>query len=361
MKIICTVTNDLNHDQRMHRICTSLQQAGHQVLLVGRLLPGSTLLPDRPYATFRIRCRYTAGKLFYLEFNYRLYRYLQRHTADVICAVDLDTLLPASLLRTQNLSVVYDAHEWFSETPEVVHRPAIRALWRLLGRRLVPRTDARYTVAPELACLLQEDYGSPFEVVRNLPKYKEILNKENFGGVILYQGMLNPGRGLETAIAALALLPDCKLWIVGSGPEEAPLRQLTATLGLTDRVWFAGFHPPDKLPELTATAWLGINLLEGTSPSYYYSLANKSLDYIQAGLPSIQMDYPEYRRLRAQYGVFELLTELSAPALAARIQYLLDHPAAYARLRQNCRAAAAELCWEREEEKLLEIYASLPG
>ena len=359
MRIICTVTNDLSYDQRMHRICASLQQAGHQVLLVGRLLPGSTPLPDRPYATFRIRCRYTAGKLFYLEFNYRLYRYLRRQTADAICAVDLDTLLPASLLRNQKFSVVYDAHEWFSETPEVVHRPVIRSLWRQLGRRLVPKTDARYTVAPELARLLQEDYGSPFGVVRNLPQHREIANKENFGGVIIYQGMLNPGRGLETAIAALGLLPDCKLWIVGSGPEEAPLRQLTATLELTDRVWFAGFYPPAKLPELTARAWLGINLLEGSSPSYYYSLANKSLDYIQAGLPSVQMDYPEYRRLNAQYGVFKLLAELSAPALAAQVQQLLDHPAAYARLRENCRVAAAELCWEREEERLLEIYASL--
>ncbi len=359
MRIICTVTNDLSHDQRMHRICNTLEGAGHQVLLVGRLLPGSTPLPDRTYATFRIRCRYTAGKLFYLEFNYRLYRYLRRQTVDVICAVDLDTLLPASLLRSHQVKVVYDAHEWFSETPEVVDRPATRGFWRRLGRRLVPKTDARYTVAPELARLLQEDYQSPFSVVKNLPKQRKITNKENIEGVILYQGMLNPGRGLETAITALTLLPDCKLWIVGSGPEEAALKQLTATLELTDRVWFAGFYPPAKLPELTAKAWLGLNLLEGSSPSYYYSLANKALDYIQAGLPSIQMDYPEYRTINEQYEVFELLSELAAPALAAHIQYLLDHPDAYVHLRKNCRTAAGELCWEREEGKLLKIYLAL--
>ena len=365
MKIICTVTNDLSHDQRMHRICTSLQKAGHEVLLVGRMLPTSTPLPDRPYTTHRIRCRYTEGKRFYLEFNYRLYRYLRRQQPDVICAVDLDTLLPASVLCSRRTRVVYDAHEWFSETPEVVNRPVIRSFWRQVGKRLVPRTDARYTVAPALAGLLAEEYGSRFAVVRNLPIKIELPKTENFGGVLLYQGMLNPGRGLDTAITAMTLLPDCRLWIVGSGPEEASLKRLAATLRLADRVWFAGFYPPAKLAELTAKAWLGLNLLEGSSPSYYYSLANKALDYIQCGLPSVQMDYPEYRTIDQQYGVFSLLSELSAPALAAQIQRLLDQPDMYDSLRNNCREAAKELCWEREEEKLLAIYvaleANLPG
>ena len=359
MRIICTVTNDLSHDQRMDRICTALQEAGHEVGLVGRLLPTSSPLPNRPYATHRLACRWHTGKRFYAEFNYRLWRYLHHQAVDVICAVDLDTLLAASVLRTSTIKVVYDAHEWFSETPEVVSRPTVRKLWRQLGRRLVPYTAARYTIGNELARLLAEDYGVPFSVVRNLPTKQNRANKENFGGVIIYQGMLNPGRGLESAITAMALLPDCKLWIVGSGPEADNLHRLTETLELTDRVWFAGFYPPAKLPELTARAWLGLNLLEDSSPSYYYSLANKSLDYIQAGLPSIQMDFPEYRHINEQYGVFALLPTLTAPALAAQIQHLLDHPEKYHQLQQNCQFAAGELCWEREAPKLLKIYADL--
>ena len=34
-RIVFTVTNDLTYDQRMHRICTTLQDAGYQVTLVG--------------------------------------------------------------------------------------------------------------------------------------------------------------------------------------------------------------------------------------------------------------------------------------------------------------------------------------
>ena len=359
MKIVCTVTNDLSHDQRMHRICSTLQAAGHEVTLVGRLLPDSPTLPERTYRTHRLPCRATAGKRFYLEFNYRLYRFLRAVEKEVICAVDLDTLLPAVLLRSTKVKVVYDAHEWFSETPEVVKRPVVRALWRGMGRGLVPRTDARYTVGQTISEQLERDYGEPFQVVRNAPfKYNESY-EEKAGGVIIYQGMLNPGRGLDVAIKALIELPECSLTIVGSGPEEDRLRSLVATLSIQDRVEFMGFQPPERLPELTSRAWLGINLLAGESPSYYYSLANKSLDYVQAGLPSLQMDFPEYRLLQQQYGVFALLEEFSVAAFVRVVRQLLDQPEQYAALRQNCMRAADELCWEAEAPKLRAVYAAL--
>lgn len=343
----------------MHRICGSLQAAGHTVTLVGRVLPNSPPLTPRPYQQHRISCRTLRGKRFYVEYNLRLWGQLRRWDFDVICAADLDTLPAGVILAGISRKLVYDAHEWFSETPEVYHRPLVRGFWRGLGRALVPFTDARYTVGPKLAEALEKDYGRPFEVIRNLPQKQADSFSENTGGVILYQGMLNPGRGLEQAIGALPLLPDCRLWIVGSGPERGRLEALAEREGVADRVWFAGFRPPEELPELTKQSWLGLNLLEGSSPSYYYSLANKSLDYLQAGLPSVQMDYPEYRALHERYHCFVLLEELTAPALAARIRQLWDAPAAYDQLRENCRAAARELCWEREEARLLAIYAAL--
>ena len=359
MRIVCLVTNDLSSDQRMDRICTTLVEDGHEVTLVGRELPNSAPLADKLYAQYRIRCRYTVGKRFYAEYNYRVWRTVRQWDYDIICAVDLDTLLAGTLLRGASAKLVYDAHEWFSETPEVVHRPLIRGSWRGLGRALVPRTDARYTVGPELAKELENDYGCAFATVRNVPRRTVESITENSGGVILYQGMLNPGRGLEEAITAMGSLPDLRLWIVGSGPEEQNLHRLADRLGVSERVWFAGFRPPEELPELTRQAWLGLNLLRADSPSYYYSLANKSLDYVQAGLPSVQMDFPEYRALNDRYGCYVLLEELTPAALSACIRQLTVDGAAYRTLRENCRAAAKELCWEREAPKLLAIYRRL--
>ncbi len=343
----------------MDRICTTLQGAGHEVALVGRLLPESPTLPPRPYRQHRLRCRYHTGKRFYVEFNLRLWHELRRWEYEVICSVDLDTLLAGYFLTRGSARLALDAHEWFSETPEVCERPAIRRAWRTLGRVLVPQTDARYTVAPVIGQRMSADYGVPFSVVRNLPYRQQVLKSETSEGVIVYQGMLNPGRGLEFAITALTYLPTIKLWIIGDGPGRSDLESLAHALSVNDRVWFVGFVPPAELPELTRRAWLGINLLAGDSASYYYSLANKALDYVQAGLPSVQMDYPEYRAINDAHHCFALLPALSAPALAELIQALMDNPLKYERLRDACQGAGEVLCWEAEASKLLAIFQGL--
>ena len=371
MRIVCTVTNDLAQDQRMDRICRSLTKAGYEVTLVGRELPTSQPLPETPYRQFRIPCKNLAGKRFYVEYNYRLWQTIKHWQYDAICSVDLDTLLAGVwLTRGKEQKLVFDAHEWFSETPEVVKRPLIRGLWRGLGKALVPKTDARYTVAPMLAKQLEEDYGVPFETVRNLPVGRVATQggeapKEGAVGpigtgrkVLLYQGMMNPGRGLEALIKTLALLPNFELWLVGDGPELGELRRCSEELGCSDRVWFAGFRPPAELPQIAAKAWLGFNLLDAVSPSYYFSLANKALDYLQAGLPSVQMNFPEYHAIHQEYDCYLLIDQLAAVDLAAAIRQLATNPARFAQLQAGCARAAEELVWEREEEVLLGIWGN---
>lgn len=360
MRIICTVTNDLRHDQRMDRICTALAAAGHQVTLVGRLRPDSTPLPERPFHQHRIPCRWQSGKAFYLEYNYRLTRELRRWTYDAVCAVDLDTLLAGYLLtRGSEKKLVYDAHEWFSETPEVVHRPLVRAIWRGLGAWLVPKTDARYTVAPQLAEKLGREYGAKFATVRNLPLKNQLDFADGEAGILLYQGMFNPGRGLEVVIEAMQWLPDCELWLVGEGPLLGALRRCSEQYGVASRVRFLGFRPPPELPAITRKAWLGLNLLENSSPSYYYSLANKALDYLQAGLPSLQMNFPEYRQLNEEYACFLLTNSLEAKAIAERVQALRDDEDRYRIIQRHCRIAAQTLTWENEVPRLMNIWNNL--
>lgn len=171
--------------------------------------------------------------------------------------------------------------------------------------------------------------------------------------------MLNPGRGILPMIEALALLPDCELWLVGDGPELGAARRCSERLGCNDRIWFAGFRPPAELPAITARAWLGLNLLDAVSPSYYYSLANKALDYLQAGLPSVQMNFPEYHAIHQDYNCYVLIDDLDPGRLAATIQQLATDEARYARLRAGCARAAEALVWEREEETLLKIWSEL--
>src|ERR1700743_209233 len=75
-RVFCTVTNDLNYDQRMIRICTSLAGAGFSVVLVGRESRGSLPLAARPYGQHRLKMWWGRGKLFYAEYQIRLLFFL---------------------------------------------------------------------------------------------------------------------------------------------------------------------------------------------------------------------------------------------------------------------------------------------
>lgn len=358
-RLVFIATTDPAFDQRMIRICGTLARRGHRVLLIGRVLPDSGPLPDRAFQQMRLRCFFRKGKLFYLEYNVRLLLKLLFLPFDVVCAVDLDTIAPAVLIaRLRRKYLVYDAHEYFTEVPELLDRPVVKHLWEKLAHWAIPKVDRAYTVGTALARVLSEKYHKPFQVIRNIPYAydpQQQADKPN-QKIVLYQGALNAGRGLEQMLEALQYLPDVILWLAGSGDLTDKLKKKTQDLGLGKQVVFLGKLLPDVLKTYTPRATIGLNLLENRSLSYYYSLANKAFDYVQAGIPSIQMDFPEYRTLNEAHACFVLLTDLTPERIAHAITQLLEDRSYYLQLRQNCLLAAQEWNWENEEAALAELY-----
>jgi glycosyltransferase involved in cell wall biosynthesis len=373
-RLVFAVTTDLSYDQRMQRICASLAQAGYAVLLVGWQRPASVPLGPQPYAQHRLRGWFQHGKLFYLEYNLRLLLYLLGQRAAAWACADLDAALPTWLRAwLGGQPFVYDAHELFTEVPEVVARPRVQRAWQWVENFIVPRAQLRYTVGPALARLFEvRHHGYPFAVVRNVPVDDEqaAVGDAPFAtttqpATLLYQGALNVGRGLAELLAAMPQVP-ARLIICGEGDCSTALRQQAAALGLlaSGQVEFKGYVLPAALRVLTAQATVGIMLLENTGLSYYYSLANKFFDYVQAGIPQLCIDFPEYRALNARHEVAELVPDLAPATLAAALARLLPggQPGArYHQLAANCCRARAEWSWQQEEKTLVNLYRNLLG
>lgn len=360
-KILFTVTNDLSYDQRMHRICTTVQARGAHVTLIGRLRSQSKQLGQFPFDTKRINCFFEKGKLFYLEFNLRLMLYILVKRFDIICAIDLDTLLPATVaakLRRKKLG--YDAHEFFTEVPEVVHRKAIKAAWNAVAKFCIPKTDFRYTVGAKLAVKFEEAYGAPFQVVRNVPVYTAQINEAQDSSFdldepfILYQGALNVGRGLECLIKAARSL-NLSVVIAGEGDLSDELRTMVKEEALENKVRFMGFVEPEELKELTHRAFLGYNLLENLGLSYYYSLANKFFDYTMAGVPCLNSPFPEYNALNEKYNL-SVSCNLNEKDIIEAINELVKNENRYNQLKANCIKAREILNWDKEAMTLASIY-----
>ena len=197
-RIVLAVTNDLTFDQRMQKICRTLVAHHYEVELVGRALATSVPIAQEHYKQTRLSCWFTKGKLFYVEYNIRLFLYLLFTPAEAICAVDLDTIVPVVLAaKLKGSKIVYDAHEYFTEVPEVVRRPTIKKIWLWVERKFVPHAHLAYTVSPAIAGLFTEKFGKDFHVIMNVPEIKnqeqgaknrEENTKTRDTNTILYQG-----------------------------------------------------------------------------------------------------------------------------------------------------------------------------
>lgn len=354
-RLIFTVTNDLNYDRRMIRACSSLVDSGYAVKIIGRKQTNSLPIIAQNYKQKRIRCVFEKGKAFYIEYNIKLFFYLLFQKFDGVCAVDLDTILPilfVSIIKRKKR--FYDAHEYFTEVPELSDRPSTKAIWERIASFSIPKMSSCYTVSDSIATIFEEKYSTKFKVVRNMPLLLPLKTAKNTEKVILYQGAVNKGRGLEQLIEAVEDI-DVQIIIAGYGDIHKKIKQQVNAKGDLFKIMLTGYLSPAQLNELTYKAYIGYNLLDPSSLSYYYSLSNKFFDYIHAGIPNISNSFPEYMKINEQFKVSHLV-EFNVEEIRKAIIYLLEDTDYYEELKNNCLKARNIFNWQAEQQKLQQIY-----
>jgi glycosyltransferase involved in cell wall biosynthesis len=358
-RIIVSVTNDLSTDQRVDKVCCTLQKNGFEVILLGRILKNSNPL-HRNYATKRIKLIFNKGFLFYAEYNFRLFFILLFYKKDILLSNDLDTLLPNYLTSIlQRKKIVYDSHELFPEIPELVDKPFVKKCWSYLEAWILPKLKNNYTVCKSIAEFYTKKYNVGFTTIINLPTEKKILlGKFPFNSkgqkIILYQGAINLGRGLELMIDTMSFLENVLLVIIGDGDIFKDLKQQVNDNNLTHKIHFLGKISPEKLHTLTPLANLGISVEEDLGLNYRFALPNKIFDYIQAEVPILVSDLPEMKRIAIDYKVGEVIKNRKPKELASQIKNLLEKDFSV-----ELKKAKQELVWENQEEKLLTIFNNL--
>jgi glycosyltransferase involved in cell wall biosynthesis len=363
--VVSTVSNDINTDNRVHKIALTLLANGYNITIVGRKFRNSKDLSDRPYKTKRFKLLFNKGPLFYMNLNFRLFIYLLRSREDIILSNDLDTLpacwLAASLRKKK---LVYDSHELFPELPELVNRRLVKKIWSFLEKRLINKINLGLTVSPSIAEYYIKTYHVSFEVIKNVGKFRfdhelEDIQKNADIKIIMYQGALNVGRGIELAIQSMAFIDHAILIIAGTGDIEQKLKRLAAELGLEKKVRFTGRLSFDELWQYTRNADLGISLEEDLGLNYRYALPNKLFDYIQSRLPVIVSDLPEMKKIVGTYKIGEVLTQRLPENLAKIINRMFTIDIPDGKYTTKLALAARELCWEKEEEKLRILFKQL--
>lgn len=361
-RIIISVTNDLTHDQRVIKTCDCFNDLGYDILLIGRKKRDSLPI-KKPYKTIRFRLLFNKGFFFYAEYNLRLFFKLLFLKKDLLLANDLDTLLPNYLIsKLFSIKLIYDTHEYFTEVPELIGRPTVRSFWLFIEKMIFPKLKNVLTVNDHLAEIYSKKYLIPLTVIKNVPLLRNSTGfnpnkfRETDKRIILYQGALNIGRGLELMIDTMPKLKNYLFIIIGDGDIFSQLKQKVIQSGLENKVIFLGKMLPEELTAYTESADMGISLEENLGLSYRYALPNKIFDYLQAGIPVLASDLPLFNELVQQYTIGEILKKRDPEKLALLVEKIYCNKESYT---ESLKKAAKLFNWEEEKKVLIEFVNNI--
>lgn len=385
------VWNEFRNDARVLKEAESLTAAGHRVIVHALHVPGVTL--EREVVSTGIEVVRVARSPFWrlrssavsgnapgavdggpvaqaLRIVARAWTHLVLlwHVAllraDVVHAHDVNTLPTAWLAaRLSGARLVYDAHE-ISTSREGYD--SFRKLVAVVERTLMPRANGTITTTDARAKFFARAYGIARPVVlQNRPRHqvvqasnriREELGLNELWPIVLYQGGVQQGRGLERLVRVAAQVPNAYFVFVGGGRLDASLRSIAVELGLEARVRFIPTVALAELPSYTASADIGVQPIENTCLNHFTTDSNKLFEYVQAGLPVVASDLPEIRRVVREHDLGLLVSAGDSEALIAALNCLVaDVDKRRFHAAQSVKAAAA-LSWEQQEGELLALY-----
>jgi glycosyltransferase involved in cell wall biosynthesis len=201
--------------------------------------------------------------------------------------------------KVPGVKYVYEVHELAWYPGRDLQDPKLRRRLEM-ERLMLSRADAVTVTTGALRDILQ---GAPYhlkvpiQVVPLAVDFEPLPAPEPLSGELhlMYVGQMYQGQGVELLLKALARTSRIRLTLVGGKPEElAALRQLALSLGVEQRVHFAGFRAPSALPALAAGAQALVAPFSASGRMPYVA-HTKLLEYAAWQRPVLAPDLPVTR------------------------------------------------------------------
>lgn len=263
----------------------------------------------------------------------------------------------------------------------------VEGSYRLDGERKVLRQADRIIAATQaelaqLQWLYQADVNKitvippGVETCRFYPippdEAKEYIGVPPCGRMVLFVGRIEPLKGLDVLLEAIALLrkqgkweknPFC-LMVIGGDPlgrraedsgEMVRIQALREQFNLQDLVVFAGKRSQDTLPYYYSAAEAVV------VPSHYESFGMVALEAMACGTPVVASEVGGLAYL-VQDGVTGFTVPVDEPqALADHLYELLENPSLRERMSSQAVAAAQGYSWWNIATRIRDVYIDVLG
>jgi glycosyltransferase involved in cell wall biosynthesis len=385
-KVCMHILNTAKSDIRATRAATALLEAGYAVSIVDVQGEGAQLVEKDISGIYK--------KHIIVPWAFKTTRFerwallraawmlilgilqLIRIPADIYHALDLPAL-PACFIAAQlrHKPLIFESYELplaMRSTSEMsTSRRWLDALIAPLLTVMLPRCAGIITVSPPIADEFRQRYHCPnVALIRNIPAYRAVPKSDSLRQhlglnpntrIALYQGYLQPDRGLDRLIHAAAFLErDITIVMMGKGEgsTQSQLEALITREGVADLVKILPPVPYAELLNWTASADLGLIIyMPDYSLNVRMMLPNKLFEYLMAGLPILASPLEAVEEIIRAYDIGQVVSSLAPEDIGSAINAMLANTEVLARMRHNAlEAARYEFHWEKESSHLIRLY-----
>lgn len=316
---------------------------------------------------FKLSSRKLSKNLFvqvikYLEFLYRVTVFYKNKDIKMVNIHSI-ALLPLGVLLKYlyGTKLVYDTHEL--ETEVNGSRGIRKKLAKSMERVLIKKADMVLAVSENIADWYVNEYNIKRpEVILNAPKlfeqkktnyFRKNLGIKDDSVIVLYQGGLSKGRGVDLLLNAFKAREDDKVVIVfmGYGELEEEIRKASSE---KNNIFFHPVVSPEIVLEYTSAADFGIHMIQNSCLNHYYCMPNKLFEYAMTGLPVIISNMKEMREMVERYDMGIVVKDESIDAINSAIDKILESD--IEKMKKNARRCAEENSWEKQEIKMINEY-----
>jgi glycosyltransferase involved in cell wall biosynthesis len=381
--------NDYPEDLRITKEASALRAGGHEVHLLC-LEFGSRPLREDVDGIHVHRVRLSRGAynrlhptvvrwpIYRLRWRWWVSAFVDRIRPQVLHVHDLPVAAPVlEVGASPEVPVVLDLHEnfpaaiegWGFDRGRVGGYFYDLSRWRAYEADAVARADAVVVVVEEARTRFAESGVDPDRMAvignsepRTFGADETPSSLEDDGPLrLLYIGGFGPHRGLDVAIRGMAELPpevDVHLRIVGGGKIRGQLEALVAELELGSRVTIAGPVPLAEVAGEIARAQVGL-VPHRRSEHTETTIPHKLFQYMMLGRPVIVSDCAPLARVVRAHDAGEVFVADDPQAFAAAVGRLTDASRRREAGGRGREAATTVLGWERDAEKLRDLYERL--
>ncbi|MCA0151579.1 glycosyltransferase [Rossellomorea vietnamensis] len=289
---------------------------------------------------------------------------------DIYHSNDLNTLPQGYICakwRINKKKLVYDSHE--VQTSRTGYDSGAYA--KMEGF-LINKIDTMIVENHTRAKYNEQLYGFYPGVVYNYPfKQKEsVLDQEKVDlhqmlglpkdeKILLYQGGIQTGRGLENLVKAVPLFKEGTLVFIGDGRIKPTLVKMVEDMKLQDRVKFISKVPLKELPKYTRNAYLGFQVLNNVCFNHYSASSNKLFEYMMSGVPVVACSFPEIKKVVEENRIGICVDSHDYEDISKAVNYLLKEVEVRNEMSQNSKSASKTYNWDLEKDKFYNIYNQL--